>query len=420
MSKMDRIIGYSSIKERLLEISDMVKHPEIYEAMGAKAVRGIMLIGAPGMGKTMMAYAFLEACGVSTFILRRNKPNDEFICEIKRVFTEAAKQEPSVILLDDLDKFAAEDRKDDELIAVQACIDEVKEKRVYVIATVNQVYRLPSSLRRAGRFDCQIEVPRPTPEDAEAVVTYYLRGKKLADGVRIQDVAKMMHEKSCAELEAVINMAAAYAAGERKDNIQMWHIVKAFLTHQHGIVGEGKGDLSQRRHVAYHEAGHVVIAELLRRGAVGIAYVYETVNGERGGIVSRCKSYYDEESEIRGALGGIGATELVYGKVDGGARDDYDLARDEIYEFASRGIYGAQYLGLEAYSGTHRISDEKRNLLENLVVYEMQRNMEWVKKMLVTHRAFLDAVASALLEKKILLYSDLEELRNLYLGGEKS
>ena len=171
MSKFDSVIGYRAIKKELLEICDMMKNPDIYRKLGAAMPRGIMLHGEPGVGKSMMANAFLDECGLTSYILRRTKSDGDFINELKQTFNDAAKNEPSVILLDDMDKFVSEEGRKEEFSVVQACIDEVKDKQVFVIATANSTRDMPSSLTRAGRFDRKIEVKIPSGQDAVDIIS---------------------------------------------------------------------------------------------------------------------------------------------------------------------------------------------------------------------------------------------------------
>ena len=110
MNEFDKVIGYNSIKLELLRLCDIIKNPNKYEKLGVKFPNGVILYGNPGVGKTLFANCFLKECGVKSFICRKNKPDGEFINFIKEIFDEAKRQQPAVILLDDLDKFANEDK----------------------------------------------------------------------------------------------------------------------------------------------------------------------------------------------------------------------------------------------------------------------------------------------------------------------
>ena len=127
MSAFDKVIGYETIKSELLQICDMIKNREIFEKLGAKLPQGILLSGDPGLGKTLMAKCFIEESGLPSFVIRRNKGNDDFVGEITETFREAKESAPAIVFLDDMDKFANEDdhhRDAEEYVAVQAGIDE--------------------------------------------------------------------------------------------------------------------------------------------------------------------------------------------------------------------------------------------------------------------------------------------------------
>ena len=164
MSEFDKIIGYKDVKAELFRLCDVIKNADKYKALGVAPIGGLLLDGEPGVGKTLMANCFIKESGRKAFVCRKNKPDGEFVNEIKNVFNEAAENAPSIILLDDMDKFANEDdyhRNAEEYVTVQSCIDEIKGKDVFVLATTNGTENLPRSLLRAGRFDCIINVDAP-------------------------------------------------------------------------------------------------------------------------------------------------------------------------------------------------------------------------------------------------------------------
>ena len=142
MSAFERVIGYETIKNELLQICDMIHNREIYGELGAKLPQGILLYGDPGLGKTLLAKSFIEESGLKAYIVRRNKGNDDFIGDITDTFRKAKENTPCVVFLDDMDKFANEDsdhRDAEEYVAVQSGIDEVKNCDVCFLATANEM-----------------------------------------------------------------------------------------------------------------------------------------------------------------------------------------------------------------------------------------------------------------------------------------
>ena len=189
----ENIIGYESVKKELSVIVDMFKDPEKYDRIGAKYINGILLYGAPGTGKTTLIKDMIDACGVTTYTLRKDKANDDFIDTIRETFEKAKNNTPAIVFMDDMDKFADEDsRCPEEYAVIQACIDEVKGYKVLALATVNEPDRLPRSLRRVGRFDKTIKLGNPGREDSEKIVKHYLSLKGCGSNVDYKEVARLL------------------------------------------------------------------------------------------------------------------------------------------------------------------------------------------------------------------------------------
>ena len=194
MSAFDKMIGYENIKAELMRVSDVLKDHAKYSKLGVKTPRGVLLYGEPGLGKTMMAECVIEESGRKSFVLRKDQSDGEFIKTIKEIFDKAKAEAPSVILFDDMDKYANEDyqHKDaEEYVAIQSGIDSVKDSEVFVIATVNNEDDLPDSLLRPGRFDIRIEMELPEISDVEKIIEYYLDKKNSVDSVDCEEIATL-------------------------------------------------------------------------------------------------------------------------------------------------------------------------------------------------------------------------------------
>ena len=273
MRKFDMIIGYGAVKKELKQIADTLKNREYYEKLGVSAPRGLLLHGEPGVGKSLMAAAIIEASGRKAFVCRKDQPNGDFVKNIKETFDKAMEETPSIVLLDDMDKFANGDERHpdaEEYVTVQSCIDNAKSKDVFVIATVNNIYNLPRSLRRAGRFDRIIEVMEPQGNDALEIIRHYLQNKNVASDVDPKLIAHIMDGRSCAELETVVNAAGMYAGFERAEAITMEHLLDACLRIVFEVPTKAEdGDDNiccaklldancESSQIVYHEAGHAV------------------------------------------------------------------------------------------------------------------------------------------------------------------
>lgn len=416
MNSFDKVIGYETIKEELLQVCDMLHNRKTYEDLGAKLPQGILLFGAPGLGKTLMAKCFIEESGIPSFTIRRNKGNDDFIGDITDTFAKAKENAPAVIFLDDMDKFANEDtvhRDAEEYVAVQSGIDEVKNHDVFVLATANDISKLPASLVRSGRFDRRIKVRQPTDKDATAIIEYYLSNKKVSDSVNMEDLTKMISYSSCAELETMLNEAAISAAHQRKANIEMDDLVKSVLRMQYASPDNfTKTSAEDMQKTALHEAGHLVVCEVLEPGSVGLASLRATGRDSTGGFIHRCKNLSRRSYDVMVSLAGKAAVELYYSEscADGCQRDinqAYNVIRDGLSEIGTHGF------GMIDVAN-HRFPDTSESLNarnEAVTQAELERYMIKTKDILLKNRSFLESVTAALVEKETLLYSDIRELK---------
>lgn len=415
MSAFDKVIGYDGIKNELLQICDNIKNKEVYEKLGAKLPSGMMLYGDPGLGKTLLAKCFIEESGIKAFIIRKNQGNGRFIEDITETFQEAKENAPCIVLLDDLDKFANEDdrhRDAEEYVAVQAGIDSVKGCGVFILATVNDKYKLPDSLRRSGRFDSVLELERPNEDEARKIIEHYLSYKKLSDDVDMDDLVKMMRYSSCAELESILNNAAVSAAFARKDCVEMQDLIDSVLKKQYNAPKvTAKTTEDERERIALHEAGHLVVCEVLVEGSVGLASL-RGESGEIGGFIKRCKKLPRRPQNVLLNLGGKVAVELYYADtVASGTSSDLSEAvryiRDGIVENGTAGIGFVK----PHYVYNSGCSEEYLSKTELAVHIELEKMLLKTREILLKNKEFLEKTRDMLLEKETLLASDIREIR---------
>ena len=417
MSVFDRVVGYETIKNELLQICDMIHNREIYEELGAKLPQGILLYGDPGLGKTLMAKSFIEESGLKAYIVRRNKGNNDFIGDITDTFRKAKENTPSVIFLDDMDKFANEDsnhRDAEEYVAVQSGIDEVKSCDVFILATANEIWKLPSSLVRSGRFDRKIEVQCPTNRDADEIIEHYLSNKKVSETVNMDDLSKMISYSSCAELETILNEAAINAAYKRKPSIEMEDLVKSVLRMQYDSPDNyTKISAEDMKKTALHEAGHLVVLEVLCPGSVGLASLRSTGRDSTGGFIHRCKELSRRPYHVLVSLAGKAAVELYYSDTcANGCQNDinraFNIIREDLSENATLG-FGMIDVATNGFPNT---SENMNSRNEAVTQAELERYMLITKDILLKNREFLEKATAALIEKETLLHSDIRILRD--------
>ena len=413
------VIGYEPIKQELKRIIDIMNNPQKYKDLGVSTPRGILIDGKPGLGKTLMAKCFIKASGRKSYICRKDKPDGDFVKEIRKIYQEAKNNAPSIVFLDDMDKFANEDDKHknaEEFITIQSCIDDMKEVEVFTIATTNDIKNLPDSLLRVGRFDKRFTMKNPKDDEAEKIIEYYLSQKKFVDNVNLKQISKLLVGCSCAQLETVINEAGIYAGFENKKTIEISDIIRAIMR----IIYEAPEELSSEqkeniKEIAYHEAGHAVVAEILEPESVNIISV-KKYSGDVRGITS----YYQDdnsftkkkymENRVLSLLAGKCANEIVFGITDVGVYSDmrkaFRLVEKFIDDYCSYGFN--EY---SAYQYCDEISDEFYARKEKFISREIDRYYQMTRKILADNREFLDKLANELIKKETLITEDVQQIK---------
>lgn len=413
MSAFDKIIGYDHIKAELMQISDMIHHPEVYAALDAKLPQGLLLSGEPGLGKTLMAMALMEDSGLPCFTVRRCRSEEGFLKTLEETFGKAADAAPSMILLDDMDKFSSDEFSTAEFTAVQGCMDKVWDKPVFVIATVNDADTLPDSLLRCGRFDRQIKVQRPNCTDGEQIIRRYLSGKAPVPDISLSDLTQLLSHSSCAQVESALNEAAVYAAYERSGSITRVHLIHAVLKTIHHVPPEVYPvSEEQRKKAAFHEAGHAAMLELVAPGSTAfVTLLYSPTSGSCYGFAYRNRPL-GRRASILTFLAGKAACELQYGRMAPGCNSDIrnaaKLIREKAEELGGSGMLGVNVSG--------RYGDSEAGLLERetIVRAELERYLFEAKEMLASHRQMVQELAEALLEKQTLLHSEIQAICGRY------
>lgn len=427
MKEFDKIIGYTAIKKELEQIADTLKNGGVYAKLGVSAPKGLLLHGDPGVGKTLMANCLIKASGRKCFTCRKDKPNGDFVKYIKQVFNEAEENAPSIVFLDDMDKFANGDerhRDEEEYVTVQSCIDEVKGKDVFVLATANYTGNLPRSLMRAGRFDRIIAVKAPTGNDAVRIVEHYLKGKQFVSDIDSKWIARVLDGRSCAELETVINEAGLYAGHERAECITMEHFMEACLRtifnvpvkafdkmNEDWLANLSNGDFASSQ-LVYHEVGHAVIAEVLSPGSVTLI----SAHGRRGSSNGFTAVYHDERENsakwrimrIIGSLGGMAAVELKFCIPDSGNRCDLDTA----FDYVRNMVVNECACGLALHSSSFGDSADLMSKQEQAIASEVEKYYCKARDIILKNWDFFEALAVALAEKRLLNTADIQKIKS--------
>lgn len=411
----EKIVGYEDIKRELRIISDMLNHPDIYQKLGAGLKDGLVLYGRPGTGKTTMAQGLIESTVRKAYICRKKVSDGKFIKTISDTFEEAKRHAPSIVLLDDLDKFSEQSEDDcdaEEFVTVQSCIDEISDYDVFVIATVNNLRKIPNSLLRPGRIGKRLRIRLPQKDEAAEIIKHYIEKSSLFDEMDAESIARMLDGESCATLESVINNAAIKAAFHRQQKVTMQNIIDSCLDLIFNAP-ESSDTLPEDilKKIAYHESGHALISELLDPGCVSIMSIRKT-NDDSYGFVryyrpeekKNCSAEYNE-AMIKASLAGKATTELVFGETDMGANADLHNAFRKAMCLVDNECMFGFHNWIEDRSDAYVA--ENRNRAAAMV---LERNYLEVKKLLAKHRPLLDRLASELLEKTTLVRIDIQRI----------
>ncbi len=422
MNNFDKIFGYELEKQEMLRLCDVLCNRKKYEGLGITLPKAILLYGEPGLGKTLMAKAFIAETGRKVFHCKKNKSNGEFVDEIKKTFEEATNNEPSIIFFDDMDKFAEDNLQQDcnkeEFVAIQTGLEEISDKDVFVIATANDIYNLPESLLRAGRFGKKLLFSSPSFDDSVKIIRHYLDSKKVSSNVSPDSLARILSGHSCAMLESVINEAGIYAAYNNAPEITLSHIREAVSTIMIDRTPLPKDD-PNKPIIAYHEAGHAVANLLAHRDVSSIAIGKCGQDGRSVGICAAAKnnnlmSFDEVETRILVKLAGKASSELQFGKVDIGVEKDIEDAM----EIIKNNLQFLVTYGFEYCYTTNKFyeSQSPRQLDKNQekAVCLLEEYYNKAKALLKAHKDLLDAIANELLKKEILIYDDIISIVERY------
>ena len=422
MDPFDKILGYEVVKKELLRLADALRCQLPYKLIGVPAPRGLILHGDPGVGKTLMAKCLIEASGRKACVCRRDRNSSDFLQMIVQVFDSAMEDEPSVILLDDLDKFAESEEgcgNEEEFVTVQACIDKLGDADVFVIGTVNDLDRLPDSLKRPGRFDKIIHVEQPTGEDAVNITRHYLSTKPVTEDVDPNLITKIIEGGSCAALEAAVNAAGRLAGFERCGNISMRHMlagcIETVFQVPYDLIaphsGRNPGDVSHEfSRAACHEAGHALVAEVLKPGSVALTCIHECWNSSYG--FTSCADMRDFRVEtllntIMISLAGGAATEHRFGIVDDGTFEDYRKARRILRDMITQ--YAA--MGFSLLESPYRDSEDLLANQDRCAGLELERLYACAKRIIIENEEFHLKLSCALLDRGCLTAKELQEIK---------
>ncbi len=438
------VAGVDEAKEELQEIVEFLKDPKKFTRLGGRIPKGVLLVGAPGTGKTLLARAIAGEAGVPFFSISGSDFVEMFVgvgaSRVRDLFMQGKKFAPCIIFIDEIDAVGrhrgaglggGHDEREQTLNQLLVEMDGFESNEgVILISATNRPDVLDPALLRPGRFDRQVVVPVPDIRGREGILSVHLRGKPLADDVDVKTLAKGTPGFSGADLENLVNEAALLAARHNKDKIEMADFEEAKdkvmmgLERKSMILSE-----EEKRTTAYHEAGHALVARLLP-GTDPVHNVTIIPRGRALGLTQQLpqdeRHTYPKEyllNNIAILMGGRAAEEIVFGHQTTGASNDIEratqLARRMVCEWGMSERMGPLsfgkmddqvFLGREIVQHHRDYSEQTAIQIDEEVRRIVEENYRKAKEILENHREILEAVAGALLEKETLENQDIERL----------
>jgi cell division protease FtsH len=431
----DDVAGIDEAENELVEIVDFLKAPEKYTRLGGTAPKGVLLVGAPGTGKTLLAKAVAGEAGVPFFSMSASEFVEMIVgvgaARVRDLFKQARENAPAIIFIDEIDAvgrargpsvMGGVGEQEQTLQQILTEMDGFSSSDgVIVLAATNQPDALDKALLRAGRFDRRVVVNLPDKGGREAIFKVHTRKVPLATDVNLAEIAGATTGLSGADIKNLVNEAALGAARRGQDSVRMKDFFDAL---EKIILGPTRPlvlSRQDRERIAYHEGGHTILG-LVTPGADPVKRVTIVPRGQALGVTYQqpiSDRYNYPESYLRGrivgSLGGRAAEEVVYGSRTTGAENDIEQATNIVRMMVTRwgmsdqlGMVqlapaGNPYLGgSPAYMGEKPISDATARLIDAEVQRIITECHEEAKRLLAQHRRQLDSLVTALLAQETL------------------
>lgn len=441
------VAGEDEAKESLSEIVDYLHNPKKYSDVGASMPKGVLLVGPPGTGKTMLAKAVAGEANVPFFSMSGSEFVEMFVgmgaSKVRDLFSQAKEKAPCIVFIDEIDaigkkrdgQFSSSDEREQTLNQLLTEMDGFQENiGVIILAATNRPETLDPALTRPGRFDRRVPVELPDLAGREAILRVHAKKIKTADDVNFHTIARMASGASGAELANIINEAALRAVRNNRTVVNESDLEESIET---VIAGYQKKNAvlsdSEKKVVAYHEIGHALVAAMqshsapvqkitiIPRTSGALGYTMQVDQGDKYLLTKQ-----ELENKIATFTGGRAAEELVFGEITTGASNDIEqatkLARamitrygmSEDFDMVALETVSNQYLGGDA---SLACSADTQNEIDRKVVELVKRQHEKASKILADNRGKLDELAKYLYEKETITGEEFMSILNK--GGEE-
>ena len=431
------VAGLEEAKEEVVEVVDFLKNPKKYTSLGGKIPKGVLLVGPPGTGKTLLAKAVAGEAGVPFFTMSGSDFVEMFVgvgaSRVRDLFKQAREKAPCIIFIDEIDAIGrargknqmqgGNDERENTLNQLLVEMDGFStDAGVILMAATNRPDVLDSALLRPGRFDRQIGVDRPDLQGREAIFKVHLKNIKTTAEIRPQVLAEMTPGFAGAEIANVCNEAALVAARRNKTAVDMDDFNHALDRVIGGLEKKNKLISPQEKEIiAYHEAGHAVCGWFLEhasplvkvtivpRGIGTLGYAQYLPKEE---YITRTEALLDRMCMT---FGGRAAEKIIFDKISTGAQSDLDQVTKMAYSMVS--VFGmsdevgqVSFYGMQDQSFHKPYSDETATKIDDEVRRLVNEQYERAQALLIERRDELEIIARELLDKEVIVKTDVERL----------
>jgi cell division protease FtsH len=427
------IAGVDETKDELREVVEFLRHPKQFKRLGAEVPKGILLHGPPGTGKTLLAKAVAHESGANFFGQSASSFVEMFAglgaARIRRLFKQAREHAPAIIFIDELDAVGAQrgsdisGERDQTLNQLLVEMDGFDARdNVIVMAASNMLEKLDKALLRPGRFDRQVFVPPPDMRGRERILGVHTRTKPLAQDVDLERVARHTAGLTGADLANLCNEAAILAGRNDRAFITESDFDNAFERVVAGLQSRKVITAHEKRVVAWHEAGHALVSELLP----AVDKVQKVSIVPRGKALGYTLNLPKEDRYLKSReelidfmkvlLAGRVSEQVTFGRITTGASDDLkrvtDIARSMVYEYAM----GTSIRAHQVPADDFNVSEAMRRTRDEEVQAIAEEAYRGAYRLLVDHRDLLDEIAERLLANEVIEHKEIRSI----MDGERA
>ncbi|OGZ31546.1 MAG: cell division protein FtsH [Candidatus Niyogibacteria bacterium RIFCSPLOWO2_12_FULL_41_13] len=437
------VAGVKEAKEELKEVVDFLRNPQKFLAIGAQIPKGVLLLGAPGTGKTLLARAVAGEANVPFFYMSASEFVEMFVgigaSRVRDTFSLAKKSAPAIIFIDEIDAIGRQrgaglggghDEREQTLNQILVELDGFEpNERIIVLAATNRPDILDTALLRPGRFDRRVILDPPDLNDREAILKIHARGKIIEKDVDLRRIAERTPGFSGADLKNIMNESAILAARHEHKAIRQIDLYEAI---EKVLLGPERKSFmlnkNEKKIAAYHEAGHALVAagspnadpvhkiSIIARGRAA-GYTLKLPLEEKR-LLS--KKYFLDELAV--ALGGYASEKLIFGELTTGAADDLkkvtELARNLVTKFGMSEKIGPMTLGNHEeliflgreIAHEKNYSEEVAKLIDREISRFIKEALKQAESILKKYKKTLDAIAGKLMEKETIEREEFEKL----------